>query len=152
MSASAEQFGLKGVSIVKPVRQPNVAKDTEMPRRPLQDEDTEDRIDRMERMLERIEGKVETQPNGRWVDRWVPFLGGLMIVGVGWVANGIYVARGTEGELREKLAVLTEKMTQTEARAIEERAEFRRNYLLLDERYRQLSIALEVKGVRLPTK
>ena len=81
-----------------------------------------------------------------------------------WIASGaaalalvfsVSGARWTnanESDLKERLAVLTEKLTQSETRQVEFRRDSERNYLLMDERYRQLSIALESRGIRLPTK
>lgn len=90
-----------------------------------------------------------TKPTG-WIDRWVPFLGGLMIVGVGWIANGIYVARGTEGDLRTQLAVLSEKIAQAEERQKERERVGDRERALIAEQNRQISIQLEARGIRIP--
>jgi hypothetical protein len=89
------------------------------------------------------------KPSG-WIDRWVPFLGGLMIVGVGWIANGIYVARGTEGDLRTQIAVLSEKIAQSEERQKERERIADRERALLNEQNRQISIQLEAQGIRVP--
>lgn len=66
--------------------------------------------------------------------------------------SGARWTNANESMLSEKLAVLTEKLTQAETRQSEFRRDSERNYLLMDERYRQLSIALEARGIQLPNK
>lgn len=76
------------------------------------------------------------------------------IAGLALLANvgGIQYRNAGESDLKEKIAVLTEKLEQSERRQSDQQKSYERQTLLLDERYRQISIALEARGVKLPNQ
>lgn len=65
------------------------------------------------------------------------------VTGAKWTSAG-------ESDLKERIAVLSEKMVAAEERQKERERIADRERALIDERYRQMSITLESRGIKLP--
>lgn len=77
---------------------------------------------------------------------------GLSVVVIGWIFSVLYIAKSVETEIRVSNAVQAEQLRETREQFSEFRRESNRDMKLADERYRQLSIALESRGIKLPTQ
>jgi len=93
--------------------------------------------------------QVQTAPmNG--VGAWGRMLITIAVMIVSWVFTALYIAKTTETEIRVSNAILTEQLKQVRLDFDEYRRTTDRDLKLADERYRQMSIAVEARGVRMP--
>lgn len=76
----------------------------------------------------------------------------IAVVFIGWIFTSLYIAKTTETEIRVSNAILTEQLRETREKLDEYRKETSLKIALADERYRQISIAMESRGVKMPTQ
>lgn len=115
-------------------------KDNMPPRR----NDDDERLERIERAIERLPG------NRNDLGAWGRTLATMLVVLVGWFFSALYIAKDTEKDIALRTAVLTTQLEQTRHDFEKYRETTERDMKLLDERCRQISIALEARGLKIP--
>lgn len=107
-----------------------------------------DQID-TEAILNELRLLRQTNGNGGF-GAWGRTFATMAVVLVGWVFTALYIGKTTETEIRVSNARLEEQLKQTREDFLEYRKTTERELKLADERYRQISIMLESRGMRSP--
>lgn len=100
--------------------------------------------------LERIEKALDRQSNSNGLGAWGRTFATMAVVLIGWIFSALYIAKTTETEIRVSNARMEEQLKQTREDFLEYRKNTERELKLADERYRQISIMLESRGVTRP--
>ena len=113
---------------------------------PRRNNDDDDRLERIERALERLPGSKND------LGAWGRTLATMLVVLVGWFFSALYIAKDTEKDIAMRNAVLTTQLEQTRHEFEKYRDATDRDMKLLDERFRQISIQLEARGIIAPAQ
>lgn len=103
-------------------------------------------------LLSKLQAGEARTVHGNGFSAWGRTFVTIAVVLVGWIFTALYIAKTTETEIRVSNAILTEQLRETRENFNEYRKSTERDLKLADERFRQISIALESRGLKMPVQ